>query len=223
MKIGGLQKTSLIDYPDIISAVVFTQGCNLKCGYCHNGVLLAPLGNEISEETFFDFLDSRKKYLQGIVVTGGEPTIHSDLPEFLSKIRLLGFKIKLDTNGSNPEMVAKLIKEKLVDFIALDIKQDLDNEKYEFITGKTNLPHLLENIKATISIILNSKIKHEFRLTAIKGVHRIEDIRSLINKVKGNFILQTFNPDNVYDPNFSDYKSFSKLELEDEFPEVVVR
>jgi pyruvate formate lyase activating enzyme len=134
MKIAGLIKQSYIDYPGKMAAVVFTQGCNFRCGYCHNPSLVLPRlfhhNKLVAVSDVLIHLENRKDWLDGVVITGGEPTIHGDLPDFLRQIKSLGYLVKLDTNGSNPLMLEKVIKENLVDFIAMDIKTLLQEELY---------------------------------------------------------------------------------------------
>ena len=142
MRIGGLQPFTLSDYPGYCAAIIFTIGCNFNCSYCHNKILNGDKFTQINEEQIFEFLCTKQKKLDGIVITGGEPTIQEDLEDFIKKIKLLNFKVKLDTNGSNPDMLENLIKNKLVDCIAMDIKAPF--EIYDNIVGiKTNI----ENIK----------------------------------------------------------------------------
>ena len=152
MKIVGLQKLTLLDYPGKLSCIIFTQGCNFKCPYCQNSDLIPLNGNEIiSEEEVFNFLEKRKKMLDGVVITGGEPTIQKDLEDFISKIKNLGYRVKLDTNGSNPKLLESLITQKLIDYVAMDIK----NTFYEYeniIKTKTSI----DNIKKSIKLIKNS-------------------------------------------------------------------
>ena len=162
MRIGGFQKFSLIDFPQKSSAVIFTQGCNFRCSYCHNPELVYEnlFGVPVREEEIFAFLEQRKDILDGVVITGGEPTLQSDLEDFVAKIKFRGYLIKLDTNGSNPDIIGKLLNKKLLDFIAMDIKAPFD--KYESVCGvKINIL----NIKKSINIIKNSQIAFEFRTT----------------------------------------------------------
>jgi len=134
MLIGGIQRCSFSDYPGKVAAVLFTQGCNFRCPFCHNGTLLSKNGdNTLEEQEVFDFLKLRKGKLHGVVITGGEPTEHDDLPQFIRKIRELGFVIKLDTNGSHPEMIELLLQEKLIDYFAMDIKAPFN--KYNTLCG----------------------------------------------------------------------------------------
>jgi pyruvate formate lyase activating enzyme len=174
MIIGGLQKVSLIDYPGKISAVVFTQGCNFNCFYCHNKLLLdRNVPARVTEETFFDFLEKRKEKLDAVVISGGEPTIQPDLILFIKKIKRLGYLVKLDTNGSNPDILERIIIENLVDYIAMDIKTSyLD---YERVTQMRFVD--TEKISKSINLIKNSKIEYEFRTTLATGVE--ENLRKI--------------------------------------------
>jgi len=164
MLIGGLEKLTLIDYPGEVAAIIFTQGCNFRCQFCYNPMLVWPLEDSkmkyrkdhslIEESDLFAFLRSRVGKLDGVVITGGEPTLHADLPEFINKIKALGYKVKLDTNGTNQEMLEKLINipltrgQNLIDYIAMDLKAPLD--KYEKVTGaKVSLANIKKSVKIT--------------------------------------------------------------------------
>jgi len=210
--IKGLEKSSLIDYPGKISAVVFLAGCNFRCPFCHNrDLVLNPEGMEsIPENEILDFLGERKKWLDGVVVTGGEPTIHKELPEFLKKLKGLGYPVKLDTNGSSPEMLKGLIEKDLVDYIAMDLKAPL--EKYEKSSG---VKVETENIRESIKLIIGSGIGHEFRSTVLPGLHTKEDVQEMARLVKGasKLYLQQFRPKNTLDPAFEGMKSFSEKEM----------
>jgi len=199
MKIGGFQPFSLSDYPDCVSAIVFTQGCNFRCPFCHNPSLVLPelFLPPIPEETIFTFLNERKNKLDGIVITGGEPTIQSDLIEFVKKIKELGYKVKLDTNGSNPEVIEALIKHNLIDYFALDIKAPW--QKYAQLTGvETDT----EAIKKTLLILLHSSIPCDFRLTYAKPLLNEEDIQEVQSYLPPNHSLtiQKFIHKNVLNP-----------------------
>ncbi|MFH0803967.1 MAG: anaerobic ribonucleoside-triphosphate reductase activating protein [Candidatus Tagabacteria bacterium] len=214
MKIGGLQKLTLIDYPGKIAATVFTIGCNFSCPFCHNPELVDPLKIKeqpvIPENFFFDFLESRKGMLEGVCVTGGEPVLQKDLPEFIRKIKNLGFSVKLDTNGGNPEMLKKLIKEKLVDYFAMDIKGPL--EKYqEIIRRKIDLG----KIKKSIELIKDSGIDYEFRTTILPEIHTKEDIIQITRDISPakNYFLQQFRPGKTLEPSFEKEKPYSSEEL----------
>lgn len=190
MKIGGLLKFSMIDFPGYISAIVFTQGCNIRCKYCHNPELLSVSGEaEYSEEDILFYLEKRKKCLEGLVITGGEPTLQADLKDFIVKVRLLGYKIKLDTNGTNPQMVKDLLDNQLVDFIAMDIKAPF--EKYEAVCQR---PVDIEKIKQTMAIIKQYNIPHQYRTTYYKEVLTDEDIQTIQNMVNNTLVVQECLP-----------------------------
>jgi len=167
MKIGGLQKLTLIDYPGHLAATVFLIGCNFRCGFCYSSELVLPekIKNQpvFPEKDFFSFLKQRKGLLEGVVICGGEPTINNDLPSFIKQIKKLGFLVKLDTNGSNPKMLKSLIDKKLLDYVAMDIKAP--KEKYSQIAGisgvlKTNI---IKKVEKSIHILKESGINYEFR------------------------------------------------------------
>ncbi|MFO7749222.1 MAG: anaerobic ribonucleoside-triphosphate reductase activating protein [Desulfobacteraceae bacterium] len=167
MKIGGLEKNSMIDFPGKISCVVFTSGCNFSCPYCHNpeiaGNDMGKAPAKIEEPTLFSFLEKRKNLLEGVVITGGEPTLQRDLVGFCRKIKELGYLVKLDTNGSRPKVLAELYRKKLVDFTAMDIKSSLDN--YFLAAGSRFDP---ERITASIALIMETGLDYEFRTTCVK-------------------------------------------------------
>ncbi|PJE57621.1 MAG: anaerobic ribonucleoside-triphosphate reductase activating protein [Candidatus Portnoybacteria bacterium CG10_big_fil_rev_8_21_14_0_10_38_18] len=216
MKIGGLQKLTLIDYPGKIAATVFLFGCNFKCPFCQNPELVdtKKVNNqqEISEKEFFDFLDSKKGLIDGICITGGEPTFQLDLIDFIKKIKNKGFLIKLDTNGSNPEILEKLIKENLLDFIAMDIKSSQNN--YSKAAGvKVDLG----KINKSIDLIKNSNIDYEFRTTVVPGLVGKKDIEEIGKWLKGtkNFALQQFQNKKVLDKEFEKIQPYSEETLKE--------
>lgn len=193
MKFAGLVKNSFVDFPNNISAVVFTFGCNFNCWYCHNRRIIE--GEKIeayNEEDILNFLDKRKGQLDGLVISGGEPTINEDLENFIKKVKEKGFLVKLDTNGSNPNVLEKLLSENLLDFVAMDVKTSL--EKYGEITqGNVNI----KNIEKSIEVLKKSKIDYEFRTTFAPDVSLsdIEKISKLISNAKA-FAIQKYNPPN---------------------------
>ncbi|MCX6731422.1 MAG: anaerobic ribonucleoside-triphosphate reductase activating protein [Candidatus Parcubacteria bacterium] len=217
MLIGGLQRLSLIDYPGKICATVFTLGCNFRCQFCHNPELVDPEKIKkqpiIEEKKFFEFLESRKGDLDGVCITGGEPTLHKDLPEFIKKIKSLGFSVKLDTNGSNPEMLEKLLTPPYpplsrggvggVDYIAMDIKdlEQFSNSNFQF--------------SKSINLIKNSGIDYEFRMTVVPKLHKKEDIIEIAKKLSPakKFYLQQFRPGKNLDKKFEKEKPYSKKDL----------
>ncbi len=182
MKIGGLIKFTLIDYPGRVSAVIFTQGCNFRCRYCHNPELVYPhlLQESMPEEEVMAFLRHRQGTLEGVVVTGGEPTLQPDLLRFLADIKSLGYLIKLDTNGSKPDVVKAAIEQKLVDYIAMDLKAPFD--KYSLITRVEFEQHTLQE---SMNIIRQSGLPYEFRTTYDKEVLTDEDIKRISDSVQG--------------------------------------
>lgn len=175
MIIGGFQPCSLCDYPGEVSSVIFTQGCSLRCSYCHNQVLL-PKSSEIclDIELLIERLKKGRKRVGGVVVTGGEPTFHSDLPSFLGRLRAIGLRIKLDTNGVNPAMVRDVLAAGLVDYVAMDIKGPL--QKYGEITG-VNISW--DCITTCINIIAESGVQHEFRTTVVPDLLDTADIADI--------------------------------------------
>ena len=176
MRLFGLQKLTLLDFPERIACTVFTGGCNLRCPFCHNGSLaLGDSKDEISEEDFFAFLESRRGRLDGVCISGGEPTLHKDLCDFARKIKALGFAVKLDTNGTRPEVLLALIAEGLVDYIAMDIKNS--PAKYAETAGVKAFDY--SPISESIKIISESGVAHEFRTTVTAELHDAEDIREI--------------------------------------------
>ena len=192
MLIGGLLKFSMIDYPGKIAAIVFTQGCNLRCKYCHNPELIAPVNNNgtlLKEEDVLDFFEKRKGALEGIVITGGEPTLQTDLAVFAAKLKAMGFLVKLDTNGTNPQVVKDLIDKKLVDFIAMDIKATF--EKYEAVCG---VPVASKTILQTMQYIEESGLPYQYRTTYYKVILNDQDIEKIKQLAPQNFRLQECLP-----------------------------
>ena len=229
MKIGGLQKVSLIDYPGEISSIIFLQGCNFKCPYCHNPELVDSklFGPCLPEKDVLEFLKTRIGKIDAVTITGGEPTIQNDLIPFIKRIKKMGFAVKLDSNGSRPEVIQKLLSEKLLDFIAMDIKAPLT--KYEKIV---RVPLKTDSIKESIKIILKTKIPHEFRTTAIQSLHSENDILKIAQLISGarRYALQKFVPTKTLDKKYLKAKPFSadaleklRRHLEREIPIVTVR
>ena len=191
MKIKGLQKTTLLDFPGKVACTVFTGGCNFRCPFCHNAslVLTPKEVDDISEDEFFVFLKKRVGVLDGVCITGGEPLLQHDIIPFIEKIHALGFAIKLDTNGSRPKILRQIIELGLVDHIAMDIKNSL--KKYSLSVG-TDLN--LDEIKESIDLIMNSGISYEFRTTVVKELHALEDMISIGELISGaeGYYLQAF-------------------------------
>jgi len=214
-EIRGFNESSLLDWEGMIVSILFTPHCNFRCPYCHNaGLVLHPANYEvIPPEKITDFLKSRKEWIDGICITGGEPCIFEDLPDFLHKLRRdTGIKVKLDTNGTDPEMLKKLIRQKLVDYVAMDIKAPLEQAKYNKAAGaKVNLNRIKESIK----ILMDSPIEYEFRTTVVPTLHTVEDIVEIAKSLAGahKLVLQNFNPKEVLEPAFKHIKPYTKEEL----------
>ena len=233
MNIGGLQKFSLLDYPDHISAIIFTQGCNFRCQFCYNPMLVWPrkeLGKfnikpsakagekiekvdpEITEDDLFDFLEKRQKKLDAVVISGGEPTIHADLPEMIERIKALGFKVKLDTNGTNPRMLKALIAKKLLDYIAMDIKGGLSN--YDLIT---EVQPNIRDIKKSIKQIMESDLPYEFRTTVVPELVGKKDIEETGKIIAGarKWYLQGFKSNmDLLNDRFKNVAGFTAQDME---------
>jgi len=212
MVIGGLRKFSLIDYPGKTSAVVFTVGCDFRCRYCHNPELVIPekYAPAIPLSEIYDFLESRRGKLDGVCVTGGEPTLHKDLPETLEKIKAMGFSVKLDSNGGRPEALKNLIDRNLVDYIAMDIKAPF--EDYPKITGRSVSA---EKLKESVGLIMKSGVEYEFRTTVVKSLTNADDLLKIAKAIKGaeKYYLQKFVPAEMNDPSLSDASAYSDEEL----------
>lgn len=209
MLIGGVQKTSLLDFPDKISAIVFTQGCNFRCGYCHNPELIV-LRNEPAwtKAGFLEFLISRKGKLDGVVITGGEPCLQNDLIDFIKEIKAMGFLVKLDTNGTFPDRLQECLP--YLDYIAMDIKAPL--HKYSEIT-KLNIN--TDKIEKSINLIMNSGIDYEFRTTVVKSQLTFEDFEDIGKLIKGakKYYLQKFLPTKLLNPEFEKETTYSDMEF----------
>lgn len=177
MLIAGLQKLTLLDYPGKTACTVFTYGCNFRCPFCHNALLVTEKSEDfISEEELFAFLNKRTGILDGVCITGGEPTLQKDLVPFIKRIKDMGFLVKLDTNGYRPDVLKDIIAEKLVDYVAMDIKASL--EKYSSATGLADCDTSL--IKESIRLIEESNISHEFRTTVTAELHSEEDFEKIL-------------------------------------------
>lgn len=210
--IGGVQKLSLVDYPGHVAAALFLAGCNMRCGYCHNPELVLPerLAPSIPVEEVMTFLKSRVGRLDGVVISGGEPTIHDELPELCRMIKQLGFDVKLDTNGTRPEMVRAMIDEGLIDFVAMDVKGPL--EKYVEIAAR---PIDLEAIVDNVRLMIDSGIGHEFRTTIVREQLEVSDFEKIGELVKGakRFALQHFRTGTTISPQFAGFHTFSDEEF----------
>ena len=229
MKIGGLQKVSLIDYPGKISAIIFTQGCNFRCPYCHNPELVEQklFQTCLSEKDILEFLTTRQGKLDAVTLTGGEPTLQEDLIPFIQKIRNLGFAVKLDSNGSQPDVLASMIQKKLLDFIALDVKAPI--EKYQSVV---QAPVAIDVIRESIRLVLKAKIQHEFRTTVVASLLTAKDILAIVREIAGakRYALQKFQPARTLNKKYIQEKTYSdeeflkiKKQLEKNVPLIMIR
>ena len=190
IKIMGLQKVTLLDFPGKVACTVFFGGCNLRCPFCHNASLVLPRGEEpvMSEEQFFALLRKRQGILDGVCITGGEPLLQPELPRFITDVRALGYSVKLDTNGTMPERLAPILASKSVDYVAMDVKSS--PEGYAAACG---VPVDVDKIRRSMELIKNSGIPHEFRTTVVTGIHTKEDIIGAAKLVGGSpYFLQSF-------------------------------
>jgi pyruvate formate lyase activating enzyme len=223
MIIGGLEKLTLLDYPDHLAAIIFTQGCNFRCHFCYNPMLVLPRtgGDEknkkekgfspLSTEDLFLFLRERFGRLEGVVITGGEPTLHPDLPSFIKQIKEIGYLVKLDTNGTDPVMLQALINDKLIDYVAMDIKAPLD--KYE---ETTSVKLDWDNIQKSVKIIMTSDLPYEFRTTVVPGLLLKEDFHKMGELIKGanKWYLQNFKSDTeLVDASYKKQAGYTAKEM----------
>ena len=203
MKIAGYEKLSLQDYPNHISCIIFTQGCNIKCPFCQNSTLIPMDAKDlVSENEIMEYLTLRKNVLNGVTISGGEPTLQKDLKEFAYKVKQIGLGVKLDTNGLNYNLLKELIEEKLVDYVAMDIKNV--NSKYGKTSGVPNIN--MENILKSIELLKQNKVDYEFRTTVITEFHDLQDILEIIEMIgDSKYYLQNFRKsDNVPDKDLTE-------------------
>lgn len=217
LKIGGFQKTTLLDYPGKVAATVFVTGCNFRCPYCHNAELINPKDVEtIPEKDVLSFLEQRKNILEGVCITGGEPTMQEkSLKSFITALKGIGYSVKLDTNGTNPDFLESLIEERLVDYVAMDVKSGL--VRYKKATGGV----WFHGVEASASILREGNVPYEFRTTAVKGIHTKADFEEVRYLVRGctDYYIQNYKPsENVLNPQ--NLSPFSEAELQ-EFADVV--
>jgi pyruvate formate lyase activating enzyme len=211
MKIGGFQKTSLLDYPETISAIIWTVGCNFSCPFCYNKDIVNGKVELISEDEILSFLEKRKGLVEGLVITGGEPLIQKDIVDFISKVKKFDYLVKIDTNGMYPEKLKELIDKKLVDYIAMDVKAP--KKKYDKLT---NVKTDIKKIEKSIEIIKNSTVNYEFRTTIVPSLLTKEDIIDIAKLLKGakKFYLQQFKTDiPLISPNLKKVAPYAKEEL----------
>lgn len=216
MDIKGFVEVSFVDWDGKVASVIFLPGCNFRCPMCHNFRLVLNPGEfeSIHIDRILDFLSRRKDFIDGVVITGGEPTIYQDLPDLCRKIKGSGFAVKLDTNGYNPQMLAGLISEKLIDYVAMDIKSAIAKEKYCAAAGADVD---VAKIRESIEILMNSGIDYEFRTTVVPSINDAEDIGNIAKSISGarKFVLQYFRPAGALDPMLRKTKHASKESMDE--------
>ena len=226
MRIAGFEKLTLIDYPDHLAAIIFTHACNFRCHYCYNPMLVWPSGKEsdkedmnrkayplISEDELFDFLKNRKGKLDGLVITGGEPTLQPDLIPFIKKVKDLGFLVKLDTNGTRPEVIEKILKEKIIDYIAMDFKAPLND--YEKVV---NVKFDWDKIGKSVKMIKEGGVDHEFRTTVLPKLIKKDDIIEMAKFLNGadKWYLQKFKSDpDLVNMSYKKLSSYTDKEMDE--------
>ena len=211
MEIHGFAKTTLLDYPKHVAATVFFGGCNFRCPFCHNGDLVLRPGKvpTIAEEEVLSYLKKRQGILEGVCITGGEPTLQPDLETFIRKLKELGYLVKLDTNGYRPEVLSSLLEKGLLDYVAMDIKNS--REKYAMTVGKSNIE--IANIESSVKLLLQGNIPYEFRTTVVRELHTSDDMKKIgawIQGAQGYFLQNYVESEKVISPGFT---SCSKDEL----------
>ncbi len=219
MEIKGFVDLSLVDWDGKLSSVIWLPRCNFRCPFCYNYTLVLhpEEGETIPCRRVENYLKRKKDWLDGLCITGGEPTLHDELPEFCSRLKDIGLLVKVDTNGSNPRMIEGLIEKGLVDYVAMDVKAPLTVEKYSKAIG-VDAENFFGNVKETVGILLNSKIDYEFRTTVVPTLHNKKDIEEITRDLKGcrKYVLQTFDVSikkKTLDPAFSELKPFTDEEM----------
>lgn len=221
MEIGGLQKLTLIDFPGRLAATVFLTGCDFRCPFCYSSEIVLPEKikeqPKISQKEFFDFLKDRKGMLEGVVVCGGEPTLNKELPRFSKRIKNLGYFLKLDTNGSNPTMLKRLIEKDLLDYVAMDIKAP--KEKYAKAVGMSGgwKGIVTKRIEKSITLLKESGLDFEFRTTVVPTIHERQDIIDIAHWIRpaSKYFLQNFRPEKTIDPKLESVKPYPNDYLAD--------
>ena len=219
MEIKGFIDLSFVDWDGKLSGVIFLPNCNFRCPFCHNTTLVLhpERGETIPFERVEDYLKKQRGWIDGVCITGGEPTLHRDLPDLCSRLKEMGFLVKVDTNGTNPMMIKELMNRGLVDYMAVDIKAPLTVEKY-FKAAGTDAENLLGKVKETVRMLLGSNTDYEFRTTVVPTLHEEEDIKEICDGIKGcrKYVLQKFDVSlgkTTIDPDFGKLKPFTDEEM----------
>ncbi len=214
MRLGGLQKCSLDDFPGKVAAVIYCQGCNLRCPYCNDQEYVVPqcFGPPLPEAEVIEAINRRKDRLEAVVVSGGEPTAQTDLPRFLRELRSLGLAVKLDTNGTHPEILHSILRDELVDFIAMDLKAPLQG--YAQVVGR---PVNAEDIRRSVWLLRNSGVDHEFRTTAVPGMHTVRELKMIVEMINGAdcYVIQEFVSRSPLQTGLNGRPAFPRRTIED--------
>jgi len=218
MDIKGFVDLSLVDWDGRVSSVLFLPRCNLRCPYCYNSTLVLRPGElpTVPFRQIEDYLKQHGDWIDGVVITGGEPTVHGGLLNLCSKLKDIGFLVKLDTNGTNPNIVRKLIEKGMVDYVALDVKAPLNEEKYSAASG-IDAKIFLGKIRETLKTLLDFKVDYEFRTTLVPTLHEKEDVEEICKEIRGckKYVIQNFKGDvETLNPNFKGLKPFTDREME---------
>lgn len=233
LEIKGFIPNTMLDWEGMLASTIFLPRCNFRCPYCQNPELvLHPEGMEsVPYSVLKDYFEKRKGWIEGVCITGGEPCIHKDLPELCAKIKEEKIGVKLDTNGSFPDMLGSLIKDGLIDYVAMDVKAPMEQKAYGISSGNAQ-ENLVDLIEQSINTIINSGIDHEFRTTIVPTIHRPADIEMIAGSIRGGrkYYLQHFSPKATLDPRFGDLKPFSEEDMQSmleaarsHFPETSLR
>ncbi len=220
MKVAGIIEESKNHHPGTLAYVILTQGCNFKCHYCYNSPSARIFDNEDASDTKIDeilsFLEKNKKKYGAVVISGGEPTMHKDLPDVMKKIKSLNLQVRLETNGTNPKILSEIVREGLVDYVAMDIKAPLETDKYKDIAGVSISTSQLGKINKSIRILTRSNVEYEVRTTLIKQKHSFHDILDICNTIVGckRYCLQEFDADIAYDKTYNTFTGYDQKELE---------
>jgi len=207
LSIKGFDPMSLIDWDGMVATTVYLPGCNFRCPYCHNaGIVLTPDHYESIElSDILSYLTEHNDFLDGVCITGGEPCLHKGLPELIEKFRETGMRVKLDTNGSFPDMVASLIDDELIDYVAMDVKAPLEFAAYSE-SARIADRRTLERIKDTVDLLMSDRVDYEFRTTVVPALHRAGDLERIAEQLRGarRYVLQSYIPHDTLDPEFMD-------------------
>jgi len=218
MEIRGFIPTSMVDWDGKVVSTVFTSKCNFECNFCHNHELIysPEKFDVIPEEKIFNHLKENADFVDGVCITGGEPTLQSDLYGFCERLKSAGMLVKLDTNGSNPLLLKKLIQKKLIDYVAMDIKAPVNPKKYERVSGVKS-SYLIDNVRESIQALLKSDIDYEFRTTVVPGIHTREDLKEMVRALNGckKYVLQKFQPEHAYKDELRKEKSQTDNEMDE--------